>query len=100
MAEAQVVWAVTAVLFVCGFAALVLRRQLLAMLLGLELMTNAANLPFVYHARSFGDPGGLAAVLLLLAVAACEAVVGLALILALYRSRDAMDTPEIRELRG
>ena len=100
MAEAEIVWATTAVLFLAGFAAVLLRRQLLAMLLGLELMVNSANLVFVYTARRLNDGAGLAAVFLLLAVAACEAVVGLSLILALYRSRDAMETASIRELNG
>lgn len=100
MAEAEIVWATTAALFLAGFAALLLRRQLLAMLLGLELMANAGNLVFVFTARRLSDGSGLAAVFLLLAIAACEAVVGLSLILALYRSRDAMETAEIRELHG
>lgn len=100
MTEGVVAYTVTITLFLTGFAGLLLRRQLLAMLLSLELMTNSANILLVYQARQTGDAGGLAAVFLLLAVAACEAVVGLALILALYRSRDAMETGEMKELHG
>ena len=100
MSDADIVWATTAFLFLSGFAAILLRRQLLAMLLGLELMVNSANLVFVYTARRLNDGAGLAAVFLFLAIAACEAVVGLSLILALYRTRDAMETGEIQELHG
>jgi len=98
--QAEIVWATTAVLFLAGFAAVVMRRQLLAMLLGLELMVNSANLVFVFTARRLSDGSGLAAVFLFLAIAACEAVVGLALILALFRARDAMESADIRELHG
>jgi len=98
--QAEIVWGTTAVLFLAGFAAVLMRRQLLAMLLGLELMVNSANLVFVFTARRLSDGAGMSAVFLFLAVAACEAVVGLALILALFRARDAMESADIRELRG
>lgn len=100
MTTGLVVWATAVGLFVIGLAGLVLRRQLLAMLLALELMTNAVNLALVYQARLGADAEGLAAVFLLLAVAACEAVIGLSLILALERSRRLTETPGLRELRG
>ncbi|MBI4425899.1 MAG: NADH-quinone oxidoreductase subunit NuoK [Elusimicrobia bacterium] len=92
-------WLVSAALLLCGLAALVLRRQLLAMLLGLELMVNAANLNFVFFGRERGDPAGWAAAILVIAVAAAEVVVGLSLIIALSRSSEA-DTESIRELQG
>lgn len=95
-----IVWGTAVGLFVIGAAGLVLRRQLLAMLLGLELMTNAVNVALVYQARLGADAEGLATVFLLLAVAACEAVIGLSLILALERSRRSIETAGLRELRG
>ncbi|MBI4348042.1 MAG: NADH-quinone oxidoreductase subunit NuoK [Elusimicrobia bacterium] len=93
------IWAVSVALFLCGFAALILRRQLLVMLLGLELMLNAANLNLAYFGRQWSDPGGWAAVLWVLAAAAAEVVVGLTLILALNR-RAETDTASLQELEG
>lgn len=99
MTPEGIVWAVSVALFLCGFAALILRRQLLAMLLGLELMLNASNLNLAYFGRQWSDPGGWAAVLWVLAAAAAEVVVGLSLILALNR-RAETDTESLRELEG
>lgn len=94
------IWTVSALLFTLGLAALVLRRQLLAMLLGLELMICAVNVALVYYANLFGDPAGLSAALLIIAVAAAEAVVGLALILKVYQSGQAADAAGLAELKG
>lgn len=94
------VWAVTALLFLAGTAMVVLRRQLLAMLLGLELMISAVNISLVYHAGLFSDAQALAAALLIIAIAAAEAVVGLSLILDLHESGRPVDTTFLRELRG
>ena len=74
------VWTVSALLFLLGLATMVLRRQLLAMFLGLELMVVAAALALGHEAGRAGSAEGLAAVLLVLAVAAAEAVVGLTLV--------------------
>ena len=95
-----VLWTVTGCLMFLGLCALVLRRQLLAMILGLELMINAANLIFVYYARVWSDPAGWAAALLVIAAAAAEVVVGLSLILALNRAGVEADTGSLRELQG
>jgi NADH-quinone oxidoreductase subunit K len=95
-----VVWSVTVLLFLAGLATVVLRRQLLAMLLGLELMIAAVNVSVVYHAGLFDDAQALAAVLLVIAVAAAEAVVGLTLILDLHESGAEADAALLRELRG
>ena len=94
------VWAVTLLLFLAGLSMVVLRRQLLAMLLGVELMISAANISIVYHAGLFDDAQALAAVLIIIAVAAAEAVVGLTLILDLFESGAEPDTSLMRELRG
>jgi len=94
------VWIVSSLLFCAGLAAVLLRRQLLAMLLGLELMISAANISIVYHAGLFSDAQALAAVLLVIAIAAAEAVVGLTLIVDVYESGLSPDASELRELRG
>ncbi|MFA6092992.1 MAG: NADH-quinone oxidoreductase subunit NuoK [Elusimicrobiota bacterium] len=87
-------------LFILGAAFLVRRRELLAMLIGLELMINAANLMIVRTALARGDAHGLAAALIVIAAAAAEAAVGVALILALYRDFAEPEAEEIRELQG
>jgi NADH:ubiquinone oxidoreductase subunit K len=78
----------------------VLRRQLLAMLLGLELMIAAVNVALVHHAGLFSDVEALAAVAIIIAVAAAEAVVGLSLILRIHRLGGGLDSGALTELRG
>ncbi|MEK7389597.1 MAG: NADH-quinone oxidoreductase subunit NuoK [Elusimicrobiota bacterium] len=94
------VWATTGAVFSIGLAIVVVRRQLLAMLLGLELMLAAVNVSLVHHAELYRDEQALAVVVLVIAVAAAEAVVGLSLILRLRRAGVAADTAQLRELRG
>jgi NADH-quinone oxidoreductase subunit K len=94
------IWAVSLSLFFAGLAAVVLRRQLVAMLLGLELMVTGANIPLVYYAGAHGDPAGLAAVLLIIAVAAAEAVIGLTLIIRLAKEGSPAETGAVGELHG
>lgn len=92
--------ATTGLLFAAGLAMIVLRRELLAMLLGLELMIAAVNLALVSAACLYADAGALSAVLLVIAVAACEAVVGLSLILRLHGAGRAVESGALTELRG
>ncbi len=94
------VWGTTLFLFGAGLAMVIARRQLIAMLLGLELMISAVNIAIVYHAGLFSDAEALAAVLLILAVAAAEAVVGLSLILKVYQSGRPVDSARLQELHG
>ncbi len=93
-------WATSAGLFAVGAAFLVLRRQLVAMVIGVELMVNGANLLIVYHAARRGDASGYAAALLILAAAAAEVVVGLSLILSLRKDGEAAETGHLRSLAG
>lgn len=95
-----VVWAITGVLFAAGLAMAVLRRQLLAMLLGVELMLAAVNVALVHHAGLYSDAQAMAAVALVIAVAAAEAVVGLSLILRVLRAGRGTDAGRLTELRG
>jgi len=94
------VWAVTTALFSLGLAMVVLRRQLLAMLLGVELMLAAVNVALVHYAGLFSDPEAMAVVALVIAVAAAEAVVGLSLILRASRAGKGLDAGAMAELRG
>ncbi|MBI2789486.1 MAG: NADH-quinone oxidoreductase subunit K [Elusimicrobia bacterium] len=95
-----VVWATTGALFSFGLAIVVFRRQLLAMLLGLELMLAAVNVSLVHHAGLFNDAEALAVVALVIAVAAAEAVVGLSLILRMRRGGRGADAALLTELQG
>ena len=95
-----VVWVVTGLLFSAGLSVVVLRRQLLAMLLGVELMVAAVNVALVHQACLLSDAEALAAVALIIAVAAAEAVVGLSLILRARRAGLGLDAADLSELRG
>ncbi len=93
-------WLISALLFVSGLCAVVLRKQLLVMLFGLEIMISAALIPLVAQASFFQDSNGLAAVLIILCVAAAEAVVGLSLILHLKKNKTLPDTDALANLKG
>jgi NADH:ubiquinone oxidoreductase subunit K len=90
----------SALLFATGAAGVLLRRSPLVILLCLELMLNAGNLALISFARSLGNEDGQVFALVVMVVAACEVVVGLGLIVAIFRRRLPLDVDEIRELRG
>src|SRR5918997_1229113 len=90
----------SAVIFCIGAAGVVSRRNPLVVLLCLELMLNAGNLALIAFARMHGNGDGQIFALIVMVVAACEVVVGLGLIVALYRRRLAIDVDELRELHG
>lgn len=91
---------VSLLLFVIGLSIVLLRRSLLIQFMGIELMLNAANLALVTFARwRGGDASGTVFYLFIIAVAACEAAVGLALIIGLFRHRASTDTDGANSLR-
>ena len=92
--------ALSAGLFVIGAAGILVRRNLLVVLMSLELMLNGANLAFAAFARMRGDGAGHLGVLVGLAIAAAEAAVGLAIILACFRHRGTVDADRFTQLRG
>ena len=94
------IWGACGVLFASGLILMVFRRQLLAMLLGLELMINAANIALVYYSSLFADAETMSVALLIIAVAAAEAGIGLSLIIQLQRSARPTDSASLRELFG
>jgi len=80
-------------LFAVGLSVVLLRRSLLVQFMGVELMLNSVNLALLAFARwRGGDVSGTILYLLIIAVAACEAAVGLALIIGLFRHRGSTDT--------
>jgi NADH-quinone oxidoreductase subunit K len=75
------------ILFAIGAAAVLLRRNAIIVFMGIELMLNATNLAFVTFARIYGTLDGQVIALFVMVVAAAEVVVGLAIIMAIFRSR-------------
>jgi NADH-quinone oxidoreductase subunit K len=75
------------ILFAIGTAAVLLRRNAIIVFMGVELMLNATNLAFVTFARVYGTLDGQVIALFVMVVAAAEVVVGLAIIMAIFRSR-------------
>ena len=89
-----------AALFAVGALGMLLRRNVLVMLMCIELMLNAVNLTLVAAGRALGDIGGQVAVFFILVVAAAEAVVGLAIVVAIFRRASTASVDELSELRG
>ncbi len=89
-----------AVLFVLGLVGLLARRNILFMLLSIEIMLNAAGLAFVAAGAHWGAPDGQIMFLFILSMAAAEVSVGLALILRMYQWLRALDTDKASEMRG
>jgi NADH-quinone oxidoreductase subunit K len=89
-----------AVLFSIGAAAVLLRRNAIVAFMGVELMLNAANLSLVAFARLHGELDGQVMAFFVMVVAAAEVVVGLALIIAVFRVRTNISLDEPADLRG
>ena len=91
--------AVGTILFVIGLAGVLLKRNALSMFLSIELMMNAVNLLILAYARMRGDASGQMIVFFVIAVAAAEAAVGLAIFVALFRAKRTIDVDEIASLK-
>ena len=89
-----------AFLFTVGAVGLLVRRNVLVMFMCIELMLNAANLTFVTYSRALNDVGGQSAVFFVLVVAASEVVVGLGIIVAIYRRRVGATADDAHILKG
>jgi NADH-quinone oxidoreductase subunit K len=90
----------SALLFAIGAAGVLIRRNPLVILLCLELMLNAGNLALVAFSRSTGNQDGQVFALIVMVVAACEVVVGLGLIVAMFRRNLPLNVDELRNLKG
>ena len=87
--------ALSAVLFTIGVLGVLFRRNAIVILMSVELMLNAVNLTLVTFSQSMGDTGGQMLVFFTIAVAAAEAAVGLAIVIAIFRSQVTVDVTEI-----
>ena len=90
---------VSAILFALGTAGVFLRRNLITILLSIEIMLNAVNLSFIAFGRYMGDVNGQIIVFFVMTVAAAEAAVGLALVIALFRHRESLNPDAFTSLR-
>ena len=88
-----------AVVFAIGVIGVLVRRNLIVVLMSIELMLNAVNLTFIAFSRYLGSMQGQVIVFFVMAVAAAEAVIGLAIIIAVFRHRRSLDPREMQLLR-
>jgi NADH-quinone oxidoreductase subunit K len=88
------------VLFSIGVAGVLIRRSAILIFMSIELMLNSANLAFVAFARSFLDTDGQVFVFFVMTVAAAEVAVGLALIVAIFRTKNSIDIDELHQMEG
>ena len=89
----------SAILFAIGTAGVFLRRNLITILLSIEIMLNAVNLTFVAFSRSLQSMDGQIFVFFVMAVAAAEAAVGLAIVIAIFRNRQTVNIDDINILK-
>ena len=90
----------SAILFSIGAATVLLRRNAIIVFMGIELMLNAANLTFVTFARMHGDLTGQVIAFFVMVVAAAEVVVGLAIIVSIFRSRRSASVDDANLLKN
>jgi NADH-quinone oxidoreductase subunit K len=91
--------ALSAVLFGLGVVAFVLKRNIISILMSIELMLNAVNLAFVAFGRAFGQLDSQVFVFFVIVVAAAEATVGLAIIIVIARNRQSLNVERINLLK-
>lgn len=89
----------SAALFAIGAVGVLVRRNIIQVLLSIELMLNAANLAFVTFSSRSGDPIGQLFVFIVMTVAAAEAAVGLAIVIAIFRNRETLNVDEASILK-
>ncbi len=89
----------SAVVFAIGVIGVLIRRNLIVVLMSVELMLNAVNLTFIAFSRYLGSIAGQVVVFFVMAVAAAEAVIGLAIIISVFRHRQSLDPQEMQLLK-
>lgn len=99
MVPASYFLVLSAVLFTLGTIGVLIRRNALVIFMSVELMLNAVNLTLITYSRFLDDVTGQVFVLVVMAVAAAEVAVGLAIVVALHRHKDTTDVDQIDLLR-
>jgi NADH-quinone oxidoreductase subunit K len=87
------------IIFAIGVTGVIIRRNIIVILMSIELMLNAVNLTFVAFSRSIGSMDGQVIVFFVMTVAAAEAVVGLAIVISVFRHRQTLDPQEMQLLK-
>ena len=100
MAELSHYLVLSGVLFTLGVLGVFLRRNVITMLLSIEVMLNAVNLSFIAFGHFLGSPDGQIIVFFVITVAAAEAAVGLAIVIALFRHTESLNADAFQDLRG
>ena len=91
---------VAALLFTIGLVGVLVRRSALVIFMSIELMLNAVNLSFVTFSKQHGQMDGQIFVFFVMSVAAAEVAVGLAILVAIFRSRETANVDEVHLLKG
>jgi NADH-quinone oxidoreductase subunit K len=91
--------ALSAILFVLGALGALTRRNLIVILMSIELMLNAVNLALIAFSRQWGDLSGHIFVLMVIVVAAAEVAVGLGIVIALFRNRESVNVDDVSLLK-
>ena len=99
MVEPWIVLSFCAAIFFIGLTGVLVRRNILIILMSIELMLNAVNLTFVTFSQQLGNLGGQMSVFFIITVAAAESAVGLGLVIALFRTLRTVDTDQIQLLK-
>jgi NADH-quinone oxidoreductase subunit K len=89
-----------AILFVIGVTGVLMRRNVIIILLSIELMLNAVNINLVAFSHYLKDPSGQVFVFFVMTIAAAEATLGLAIIVALFRNLETINVDEINQMKG
>ncbi|MBI2373149.1 MAG: NADH-quinone oxidoreductase subunit NuoK [Deltaproteobacteria bacterium] len=100
MVPIQLYLVLSVVLFAIGTVGVLLRRNAIVVFMCIELMLNAGNLALVTFGRQFAEPAAHVYVFLVMAIAAAEVSVGLAIIIAVYRSKGTINVDELNEMHG
>lgn len=93
-------YALAIAMFTCGVVGLLVRKNIIIVLMAIELMLNAVNLVFVAASQQHSSLDGQVVVFFVITIAACEATVGLAMVIALFRKHGTIETDFYRLLRG
>jgi NADH-quinone oxidoreductase subunit K len=96
----NMVMLLAAILFMLGIAGVIIRKNIIFMLLSVEIMLNAAGLAFVAAGAKWAQPDGQIMFIFILAMAAAEVSVGLALILQVYHQHQSLDIDKLKEMNG
>lgn len=96
----ETIMLLAALLFVLGITGVIIRKNIIFMLLSVEIMLNAAGLAFIIAGAKWAQPDGQVMFIFILAMAAAEVSIGLALILQIYHQHKSMDIDKLKEMNG